>query len=112
MLGYACAARNRVCEAADLEEGLTAMQREHASEEARIVGRSRCGAVYTWGYERAFENGLDSNWAAQGWRGISFGLISPMGGMCMHLFRKRHAASGQCKNPGSLGKDAGGGVVR
>src|SRR4051794_5049173 len=55
------------------------MQREDASEEARIVGRSRCGAVYTWGYERAFENGLDSNWAAQGWRGISFGLISPMG---------------------------------
>jgi hypothetical protein len=55
------------------------MQREYASEEARMLERSRCGAVYTWGYERAFENGLDSNWAAQGWRGISFGLISPMG---------------------------------
>jgi hypothetical protein len=55
------------------------MQREYASEEARILGRSRYGAVYTWGYERAFEFGLDSNWAAQGWRGISFGLISPIG---------------------------------
>lgn len=71
--------RNRVSEAADLEEGLIAMQREYASEEARILGRSRCAAVYTWGYEKAFENGLDSNWAAQGWRGISFGLISPRG---------------------------------
>jgi hypothetical protein len=71
--------RNRVSEAADLEEGLIAMQREYASEEARILRWCGCGAVYTWGYERAFENGLDSNWAAQGWRGISFGLISPMG---------------------------------
>jgi hypothetical protein len=50
-------------EAADLEEGLIAVQREYASEESSDLRDGvDVGAVYTWGYDRA----LDKGWTAIG----------------------------------------------
>ena len=69
------------------------------------------GAIYTWGFDRAFDKGWTAIGPHKAGKEISFGLISPMGNVYATCFASATQHLDSARIPGQLGKDAGSRVV-